>query len=248
MIKRSVSELHFINGRDPLPTIEIRADSLEAQGLYLGQIVSSELTRYAANNPASTATIYTYSTISVNFHEEGWSEFIIVAGDKKVLKALNSAFSSLPRIKSRYSDYIAPSEGTRAFHVEDGLLWEPEDAVTWYSASPENAENDQDSVDKTAASDEDIEDDDNVLGDVIEDSELELESGENKSDAHTGSRVEEPGRYRAARSDAKIAGICQTIEQLFGLPEGSVALCGPDGRALKGNAFIKTLRRRWEDA
>lgn len=242
MVKRSVSELHFISGRDPLPTVEIQAESLENQGLYIGQIVTSALSRFAADNPTSKATIYTYGTMSINFHVESWSEFLIVAGDKKVLKALNSAFSGLPDVNSRYSDYIAPSEGTRAFHVEDGLLWEVEDAITWYSASQEDAEGDQEPGNEVEASDQ--ADDD--WGDVITDIDPDPTEGNNDK-LLAGRAPEKPGRYRVARSDATVAIIRQKIEQLFGLPEGSVALCGPDGRALKGNAFIKTLRRRWEE-
>lgn len=247
MIKRAISELHFVKGGDPMPTVEVQVESLEGQGLILGQIVSSALTCFAANNPASKATIYRYSTMSVNFHEQGWSEFLIVAGSEKILKALNGAFSSLPGVKSRYSDYIAPSEGIPAFHLEDGLLWEPEDSITWYSASPAGAEKDQDSVAKPAESAEDIQGDDDDWGDVILETEPQLD--ENGSDTPPVGRMpEQPARYRAARSDARVASIRQNIEQVFGLPEGSVALCGPDGRAVRGDAFINTLRRRWEDA
>jgi hypothetical protein len=217
MIKRSVSELHFIAGRDPLPTIEIQVESLEAQGLHLSEIICSTLSHFAENNPESRATIYSYSTMSVNFQTQSWSEFLIVAGDKKVLKALYSAFSNFPKVNSRYSDYIAPSDGTKHYHVEGGQLWQVEDAATWYSALPDEAEEDQELMVEPLESDEDCEDDDDFSEGM-------------------------------ARPDAKVATIRQKIEELFGLPEGSVALCGPDGRALKGNAFIKTLRRRWEDA
>ena len=247
MVNRSISELHFIKGRDPLPTVEIQMESLDNQGLNLNQIISSALTRFAAKNATSKATIYMYGTVSVNFHKEGWSEFLIVAGDKKVLKVLESTFLVLPKVESRYSDHIAPSEGIRAFHVEDGLLWEPKDAATWYSASQECEEKNQESVNKAKVPDEDIKTNDDDLDDVIAGN--VPESDKNKSDTPTlGRTPEQPARYRIARSDASVASIRQKIEQIFGLPEGSVALCGPDGRGLRGDAFIKTLRRRWENA
>lgn len=247
MIKRLISELHFIKSRDPLPTVEIQVESLEGKGLFIGKIASSALTRFAASNPTSKATIYMYGTMSVNFHEQGWSEFLIVAGDKKALKVLGNAFSSLPTVKSRYSDYIAPSEGIKTFHVEDGLLWEPEDAATWYSASPAGVENTQASACTAAAANEDIEDDGGEWGNVTVGSELESD-GSNSDAPIAGRAPEKPARYRAARSDASVASIRNKVEQIFGLPEGSVALCGPDGRALRGDAFIKTLRRRWENS
>jgi hypothetical protein len=55
------------------------------------------------------------------------------------------------------------------------------------------------------------------------------------------------GRVNVARSDAKVSTIRRQIEKVFGLPEGSVLLCGPDKKSLKGNARIRTLRGRWED-
>lgn len=54
-------------------------------------------------------------------------------------------------------------------------------------------------------------------------------------------------RYRAARPDAKVSSIRLRIEEVFGLPAGSVARFGPDGRPLCGNGLIKTLRKRWGD-
>ena len=50
-------------------TVEVLAESLEEQGLYVGEVVASALSRFAAKNPKLIATIYTYGTISVNFHE-----------------------------------------------------------------------------------------------------------------------------------------------------------------------------------
>ena len=247
MIKRSISELHFVKGRDPKPTVEVQAESLEEQGLYVGDVVESALSRFAAKNPKVIATIYTYGTISVNFHEQGWSEFLIVAGEEKVLKELGRAFSSLAGGKSRYSDYISPSEGSCAFHIEDGLLWEPEDAVTWYAVLPENMP--AKLVVSAVDEDEESKNDDDGWGDVIQETETEAGQDEDLNEpAATGRVPEQAARYRVARSDARVASIRQTIERIFGLPEGSVALCGPDGRALRGDAFIRTLRRRWEEA
>jgi hypothetical protein len=59
-------------------------------------------------------------------------------------------------------------------------------------------------------------------------------------------RTQKAGRLRAARADAHVGSIRRRIERVFGLPEGSVALCGPDGKVLRADAKIATLRRRWE--
>ena len=254
MIQRSISKLNFVKSHDPMPTVEVQAESLENQGLLLNGIISSALARYAANNPTSKATIYMYGTMSVNFHTAGWSEFLIVAGNQKILKVLYDTFSRLPQVQSRFSDYIAPNQGIQAFHVEDGLLWRPEDAITWYADSPEGEEKEQAPAETPLDTDDIGEDDANDWGDRIVEAEPEPEDDKDDKDDKdddvqpTGRTPEQPARYRAARSNARVASIRQTVEQVFGLPEGSVALCGPDGRALRGDAFIKTLRRRWADA
>lgn len=59
--------------------------------------------------------------------------------------------------------------------------------------------------------------------------------------------VKRAGRLNAARADAKVSTIRRNIEKVFGLPEGSVALCSPSKSPLKGNALIKTLRLRWKE-
>jgi hypothetical protein len=59
-------------------------------------------------------------------------------------------------------------------------------------------------------------------------------------------RTEQPLRFRAARSDASVGTIARSIEAVYGLPEGSVALRGPGRKVLRSDATIRTLRRRWE--
>lgn len=60
------------------------------------------------------------------------------------------------------------------------------------------------------------------------------------------SRDSTAARIRAARSDASVGSIRKDIEEVYGLPEGSVVLCGPDKNALRSDATIATLRKRWE--
>jgi hypothetical protein len=52
---------------------------------------------------------------------------------------------------------------------------------------------------------------------------------------------------RAAQGNARVDTITRTIERDFGLPEGSVKLCRPDGGAIRADARIKTLRKYWEE-
>ena len=54
-------------------------------------------------------------------------------------------------------------------------------------------------------------------------------------------------RFNAARGDATVGTIAAKIEQFFGIPEGSVALVDAQGRRLRRNAHISTLRKRHDE-
>lgn len=242
MIKKSVSELSFVNKGSPLPTVEVDSHSVENAGFSIYRTVMQVLTQLAEQDASLRATLYMYASPSVNFREPSWSEFLLVAGPKKILVALGDGFERLPAVKSRLSDYVSSSTALRTFHVEDGLVWEQEDASTWYS-------NGRALADLTAEAEEA----DDELEPIKEDEEdwdgeeqvPEDEEGEDQALATAERRA---ARYRAARSDARVSSIRAAIEEVFGLPEGSVALCGPDRRALRGDARIRTLRKRWEES
>lgn len=59
------------------------------------------------------------------------------------------------------------------------------------------------------------------------------------------SRVETPIRYRKPKDTTKIPGLRSSIEKLYGLPKGSVKLVNPDGRAIRADASLATLRKNW---
>jgi hypothetical protein len=243
MNSRPASDLHFVNKREPLPTVEVSVDSLQENQLSLDAIVAPVLRRLAAAHPELRATVGICSTPSVNFHAPGYSEFLIVGGPDKVLNRIHSAFDRTPGVRCRFSDSVRLDRGTLAYHLEDGQLWEPEDSLNWFAQAP--------SAPPATAPDAEAETSPQVWpvcdeSDEAAASDSELASSEAEAPANRGSG--QAARYRAARSDATIARIRQTIEEVFGLPAGSVALCGPDGRALRGDAFIKTLRRRWEES
>jgi hypothetical protein len=236
MIKKSVTDLAFVNSKTPLPTVEVDSASVEAAGCSIYRTVMEVLSRLAADDSTLRATLYLYGTVSVNFREPCWSEFLLVAGPKKVLMALGAGFERLPGVKSRYSDYVPSSEAVRTFHVEDGLVWEKEDASTWYTHEPKD-----ESADEIVDADNDPEEFEE------EEDDWETEDPEEQDDDQVVAVSRKAARYRAARSDAKVSSIRLRIEEVFGLPIGSVALCGPDGRPLRGNALIRTLRKRWEE-
>lgn len=237
MLTRQTKELNLIYSDDPKPTVEICAESCEAAGLDVADTLEPVLSRFAKANPNERATISMYGSMSTTFHEHSWSDFLIVDGSQRVLRAVAGAFNAQPRVKSRTSDSISPALGQAIFHIEDGCCWQAVDAMTWETQEDASGETNGGTSDDLAG-------------------EVDSADGQGRGTeladewcAADGSDVPDApkrGRLRAARSDARIGAIKQTIEQLFGLPEGSVALCGPDRKALRVDATIGTLRRRWE--
>ncbi|QCP47909.1 hypothetical protein FAZ95_01160 [Trinickia violacea] len=225
MIERQAKDLHFSRSREPIPTVEVDMNSIPDDLFGYSETVVTSLRALAAASPELRATIYVYQGQSINFHTPSWSAFIGVDGPVSFLKLIHHEFEGIPGVKVRMSDYIHPSQGLCEFHIEDGKVWRPVDAVTWHA-------------------------EDAAVKNVVEDewgNEPEAEQAESDDEGPegVGARARTPGRLRAARGDASVGRIRRKIEEVFGLPEGSVALCGPDGQALRADARIATLRKRW---
>lgn len=219
MLKRQSSELQFIKPNAPMPTVEIDIDSIP-EGLHgYGDLLTQALASVAQESIKLTATIYVYQCMSSNFGNPSWSAFFGVAGDKKLLKTLFNAFQDAKVAQVRMSDYIESSMAINEFHIQDGYIWRPLEEGTWYAKM------------------EDIPEPESSVVIEIEESECSIKNL---------SRSAIPTRFRAARADTTVGTIRQKIEEVFGLPEGSVAICGPDKRPLRKDATIATVRRRWE--
>ncbi len=233
MIKEA-SELSLCDSKSPVPTVELDLDSLPENIYGYDDLVFTTLSRLAKNKDSLKATVYVYQGPSVNFHEQSFSAFFGVAGNqtKRVLESIYSAFKPLAGVKCRYSDYIKTSDGICEFHVENGIAWRPSDATTWHTNDGQQTEGEESAEGLDALS-------------IRSDEQLMDEPGQ-KGDLDLPKQVEDPLRYRAARADAKVGSIKRKIEKLFDLPEGSVALCGPDGNPLRSDAKVSTLRQRWE--
>lgn len=54
-----------------------------------------------------------------------------------------------------------------------------------------------------------------------------------------------PKRFLRARNDACVGTIKSRIEEVFGLPEGSVAIRTPELKPFRSDALISTVRERW---
>ena len=232
---KTASELNFKKSSEAIPTVEIDTDSVS--DFERLRTIRRTLASLANKNPGMRATIYVHATVSFNFHEMINSDFIGVVGPVSILQALQAELSRLPGARSRMSDYISTRESAMAYHLEHGNLWIPEDQLTWSAieAASEDGTTPLQSLDES---------DSEVGITVFEEAEEDLPDDDEVD--LKGFRIESPARYRAARADASIGSIKRQIESVFGLPEGSVALCGPDGKALRSDARIATLRRRWD--
>lgn len=231
MLKRPENELKFVISRDLLPTVEVDVNDIPDEFHGYGDLVANSIKLFAAENPNKTATFYVYQGHSVNFLQQTWSAFIGVAGDEDLLDLVLDDLKAVGITNARFSDYIDLRSASRDFHIQDGYVWRPLEDGIWYC-------------------------DDQEEENIIEEDEYSTNQGDYDGTAHfeaeldetdgKNSRTSSPTRYRAARADAKVGTIRRTIEEIFGLPEGSVALCGPNKQALRADATIATLRKRWE--
>lgn len=245
MIRKPVNELNFVQAREPMSTVEIDLDALPEDSFGYAQLVETALAPLVAAEPDLRATVYVYQGPSVNFGAYGFSAFFGVAGDRRVLSALYSSFCSAPGLKVRYSDQIQQSQAIREYHLEQGQLWRPYEEYVWYAGPDEQQD---EALDEGPEEEDDGEPRSNATSHPDESAAVEcFESGDDDLGATAAAvRVELPARFRAARSDASVGKISRSIEAVFGLPEGSVALRGPDRKVLRSDATIRTLRKRWE--
>lgn len=231
MLRKSFRELNFVHPKEPIPTVEVDIDSLPEQHYGCADILQKSLDSVALAHPTLVATIYIYVGPSRNFLKPTYSAFIGVAGPTSILKGAYNAFAPIKGVDVRYSDYIRAADGRCELHIEDGKVWLCDEPGEWYSIQGGEAFPTKDA------------DDDVDLG--VAEPDADASDGATHA-ASTSDRSETPARFRAARADAGVGTIRTTIESVFGLPAGSVALCGPDGKSLRADATIRTLRKRWE--
>lgn len=252
MLFKSVSELNFVGSEKPMPAVEIDLSSLNLispEG-YAG-IVEDALRPLAAADSALCCSVWVYQGVSCNFMKPGYSAFFAVPGRKTVLKALYEAFEATPRLLSRHSDQIMQSESVCQFHIQEGQVWREFEPHRWCAGKPVNEGEGRGNEDE----DEDEMHPFNAGGPSVpawdvsagcQDPDLCNDSRVNDHSSLPARRPQQKGRTQRARSDASLGSISRSIETLYGLPEGSVALRGPDKKVLRRDATVGTLRGRWE--
>ena len=205
----------------------------------------------AESSPDLRATIYVQQALSVNFGHSGCSIFIGVVGSPNALASILNGFQSIPGIGARYGDSIFTNQSRRRLHIEDGLVWQQEDDVTWFVASSIEgiAETDDDSDQYGEQDFEHYPSQAKVYeaGDLLKKTAQAKDSEINPEALVASHSKGIYTRSRSVRADARVGSIRTTIEGAFGLPEGSVKLCDPEGNSLRADAKISTLRRRWDE-
>lgn len=258
MLLKPAFELNFVKTKEPMETIEIDLDSLDLSSRHgYGDLVEMALDPLAKADPSLCATVWVFHGNSVNFSKNGYSAFFGVAGNKSLLNALDTIFRSTPGLMVRPSDSIYMAQSMCQYHLEGGELWREYEAYLWYAgkADDDPGIDDDDSAHVICTDDPDAEHVD-TSDSVRRSSNADEKDGTingTSDDLHRAdlsvasvSRTQMPLRIRRARADASLGSICRTIEEVFGLPEGAVALRGPDRRVLRRDATVGTLRRRWE--
>jgi hypothetical protein len=231
MSTRSSSQLNFVVAPSHAATLEIASGSLSDADRIM--TMRSVLSRYAAFDANARASMYLQRVVSVGFGELTLADQIFVADAAAAPGLLAVLFESFERCDARvrFAGELATDGAPCAIHLEDAHVWMNEDDDRWYASKL--IESDE-PWPASASDDIAVTDEIDEIGAVCE----------VMPEQATG-RARAPGRYRAARADASVGSIRRRIEAVFGLPEGSVDLCGPDGRALRADARIATLRRRW---
>lgn len=59
-------------------------------------------------------------------------------------------------------------------------------------------------------------------------------------------RVQNPTRFRQLGSDATLKGAQRSIARGLGLPSGAIRFVAPDGRKVRSDATVATLKKHWE--
>ena len=222
--------MSLVLSKASLSTVEVDMDSIPEKFYGYDRVVISAIEQHAKKNKSIRATIYVYQGPSVTFHEQTFSAFFGVAGSSKFLKLIYDGFDKVPGVRVRYSDDIDASTATREFHIQDGIVWQPSDYEKWFT---------HDGTDKAETDDWEVDDSEEQVKLVpVSVSEQQAEV----ADTNPTQGV----RFRRARADASVGSIKRAIEKVFGLPDGSISICGPEGKPIRADAKILTLRKRWD--
>ncbi|MBU4525460.1 MAG: hypothetical protein KUA37_15100 [Desulfomicrobium sp.] len=217
MLEIEITELNFPSNHTNIQAIEVNLDSIPEQYDGYDYFIRKALLNSIESDNIDNVSIYVWGSPSNSFMTFNYSIFIGLKGNSKLLDNILYEFNRVKEINTRRCGTANSSFDYLQYHIQEKKIWQPLDKITWYCK--EGVSDNKETVD--------WDDDDETQN-------------------QTRTNQELPSRFRIARSDASVGTIRSTIESVFGLPEGSVALCDPSGRPLRADAKIATLRKRWE--
>lgn len=185
---------------------------------------------------------------SVDFGHAGFSVWISCTGSPPLVKECGDLIDEVfPKEFIRRERTAASQSWSERIRIADGKVWMPMDAATWFEvgAGVETVDDSNDSDDF----DESIESLVEWVGDdeTCDHDDSEADDGELESIREVRKVRPKKTRINAARGDVVSGYYQRRIENMFGLPEGSVKFVNPDGTISKSNQLIRNLRARWED-
>jgi hypothetical protein len=229
-------ELKLVKKITEMPSIEVDLASFPDGMKAVKSALKHVLPSFIANKKSIRATLYYYRTASVNFHRHTDSVFIGVAGDKKLLDLVYMALKKSDEENARESDYITPSQSKRFMHIQEGDLWVPCGEGRWSA------------VEKIKPIQPELEQATQLAGSTErqDPSAKTKYTADSENEKQTKPKTPRfPDRDYLAADEDTIKATRAKIASMFGLPESSILLCGPDLEPLRGNTTVATLKKRW---
>lgn len=217
---KSSDQFSFIKSGQSMRVLEIPADDLER--CDFDEVIREVFCKGHIGRNVH-ATIYTYFEMgSCNFGSPMCDSFFFgVCGSPQFAEQLILVAINILNIRVHESSYLPLDGITRRYHIQDGEAWIYADAYTYTLMD----------MDVDAAQLE------NEPGEVEE-----MELGESTQQKNTMVAR----RTYVARSDSSIGTLIQRINEVFGLPEGSVKIFKPDGARLRADSTVGRLRELWD--
>lgn len=189
--------------------------------------------------------VFTWSDQSFDFGHPGFSVWVAFSGSPPMVKAARDILVEMIESRYRRSDAVNPHAFWQPrIRVADGHVWVPEDAANWVALETEGLAEGEASSPAEIEAEAEAEADRNVGAEsdsILDDFEDPPE------DSKSPKKARRAGLRQSFQYNVRLSYYQRKIEQLGGMPEGSVRFVTPDGELANPNMHVGTLRRRWED-
>lgn len=190
----------------------------------------------AEAHSAAELAIFTWSGDSVDFGHQGFSVWLTLSGSPPLVKAARDKLVEMIEPRYRRADVVNPHASWQArIRICDGQVWVPEDAASW--ATLANAPADASVIESEIKEAP-------TQPKWFDDVEDELPTDEAKPPR----KARRAGLRQSFQYNVRLSYYQRKLEELGGMPEGSIRFLTPDGELANPSMHVGTLRRRWEDA